>query len=853
MKKMITKQYRFQAMGLLALLTMCGNSAAYAQEETIDVTDQIDLVQISAAEWTFTMPESSITAEVEYDDAVASVTKKVGEATSTKLFANIYDAIDAAGEGDVVRLCTNICITKEDDPCETGQLPIEIGTAEAPLTLDLNGYTLSFPDGGFIDVQPRGYLKISDSAGGGKVTGAERFAVWVNYGGYMIVEGGCLETTNTTGDPREKSAVYNQGVIFTGGGTISGTVYGIYNEGLVNLGKGKIKASEGVGIEGDGEIAMLDLPVFDCYIYDISLAEDKLIYYSGWVYGVPEKKIVVSLANAEQKTFTYGYNMRTADGGMTDPSEVFSVSGISDKRIGFIDSEMRTEAGIADLTEITFPAGNSTYFDERALALDEENENLKFYTVTGVNDKSVELTEIKGKKFSENMPLIVSNTSGRAIKARMVTARYMMANSFLIDVQKDMNGKNVYPGFEGTNEAKEQIDKMDGFEYYGFNGEDFVPLSNFGPVAAHRCWLGIGEFPNFDEGEEEEGEEGGLVGARRLSVIWPESAAKGSTEGTDVYPITRANEAQLHGTIAFSVGGTTLTSGNENVSEGETVTITVTPATGYVVQSITAKPSMTTSQMKVRGNIMNNVALTSAGANKWTMTMPAANVEFAVTYAKTALDPTNILTLENLQLLGLTPDALKALLKNIPTNILFGLIDGTVPLTTLLTIIGNTDEGKLIINAGYDLTMVMKNLKRGDVIQFLFDLDPNLAALLMTNPNLLRDITPPAGNARSRTLLNDLKLFSGRFYMVTEDCDLHLRIGAQNAPVTIGGIIIIRTPGDANGDGKVNMADVVEMVNAMNNNASIKFNLYNANMDKKGWITQEDIDEVVKIILNSTE
>lgn len=844
---MITKQYRFQIMGLLALLTMCGNSAAYAQEETIDVTDQVDLVQISAAEWTFTMPECSVTAEVEYEDAVASVTKKVGGATSTSLFANIYDAIEAAGEGDVVRLCADISISKEDDPCETGQLPIVIGTAEAPLTLDLNGYTLSFPDGGFIDVQSWGYLKITDSTGGGKVTGVERFAVWVNYGGYMIVEGGRLETTNTTGDPREKSAVYNQGVIFTGGGTISGKVYGIYNECLVNLGKGKIEATEGVGIEGDGEIAMLDLPVFDCYINDINLAADKLIYYSGWVYGVPEKKIVVSLANAEQKTFTYGYNMRTADGGMTDPSEVFSVSGISDKRIGFIYTGMRTEAGIADLTEITFPAGNSTYYDERALALDEEIENLKFYTVTAVNDKSVELTEIKGKKFSENMPLIVSNTSGKAITAQMVTARYMMANSFLIDVQEEMNGKYVYPGFEGTNEALDEIYQMEGFEYYGFNGEDFVPLSNLGPVEAHRCWLGIGEFPSYDEGNDEVG---GVAGARSLSVVWPEGSAKGSTEGSVVYPITRANDAQAHGTVAFSVGGTTLTSGNENASEGQAVTITVTPATGYVVESITAKPSMTTSQMKVRGNIMKDVALTSAGANTWTMTMPAANVELAVKYAKTAVDPTNILTLDNLQLIGLTPEAILALINKIPGNILFGLINGTVSLDALASIIGATDEGKLIINAGYDLEMVMRNLKSGDVIQFLFDLDPNLAALLMKNPNLLRDITPPAGNARSRRISTN-NIYSGRFYLVLVDCDLHIKIGAQDAPVTFDGIII-RKPGDANGDGKVNIADVVEMLNEMdpNKQPSSKFKLQNADMDGDQKITQDDIDKVVNIILN---
>ena len=848
MKKMITKQYRFQIMGLLALLTMCGNSAAYAQEETIDVTDQVDLVQISAAEWTFTMPECSVTAEVEYEDAVASVTKKVGGATSTSRFANIYDAIEAAGEGDVVRLCADISISKEDDPCETGQLPIVIGTAEAPLTLDLNGYTLSFPDGGFIDVQSWGYLKITDSTGGGKVTGVERFAVWVNYGGYMIVEGGRLETTNTTGDPREKSAVYNQGVIFTGGGTISGKVYGIYNECLVNLGKGKIEATEGVGIEGDGEIAMLDLPVFDCYINDINLAADKLIYYSGWVYGVPEKKIVVSLANAEQKTFTYGYNMRTADGGMTDPSEVFSVSGISDKRIGFIYSvmNMNFEAGIADLTEITFPAGNSTYFSSSALALDEENENLKFYTVTAVNDKSVELTEIKGKKFSENMPLIVSNASDKAITAQMVTANMMMANSFLIDVQKDMGIKTVYPGFEGTEDELDEIYQMEGFEYYGFNGEDFVPLSNFGPVEAHRCWLGIGEFPSYDEGNDEVG---GVAGARSLSVVWPENTTKGSTGASGTCNLTRATSAQEHGTIAFSVGGTTLASGSENASAEQTVTITVTPATGYVVKSITATPSMTTGQMRVRGSLLNDVALTSAGLNTWTMEMPAANVEFAVTYTKTAVDLNNILTLENLTLIGLTPDAIIKLINKIPANILFGLINGTVPLETLAKIIGATDEGQLIINAGYDLKMVMKNLKKGDVIEFLFDLDPDLAALLMTNPNLLKDITPPTGKSRVRAFDHQHIILPYHTYSVLEDCDLTLDVMAKDGQIIMNGITK-GIQGDANGDGVVNIADVVEMVNAMNLKPSTRFNLLNADVNGDKKITQEDIDKVVNIILN---
>ena len=55
--------------------------------------------------------------------------------------------------------------------------------------------------------------------------------------------------------------------------------------------------------------------------------------------------------------------------------------------------------------------------------------------------------------------------------------------------------------------------------------------------------------------------------------------------------------------------------------------------------------------------------------------------------------------------------------------------------------------------------------------------------------------------------------------------------------------------GDANDDVRVNAADLVEMVNAKNGNASDKFVLKNADIDGSGDITQEDIDAVVKIIM----
>ena len=55
--------------------------------------------------------------------------------------------------------------------------------------------------------------------------------------------------------------------------------------------------------------------------------------------------------------------------------------------------------------------------------------------------------------------------------------------------------------------------------------------------------------------------------------------------------------------------------------------------------------------------------------------------------------------------------------------------------------------------------------------------------------------------------------------------------------------------GDANDDLKVDATDLVEMVNAKNDNASAKFVLKNADIDGNGNITQSDIDAVVKIIL----
>ena len=58
-----------------------------------------------------------------------------------------------------------------------------------------------------------------------------------------------------------------------------------------------------------------------------------------------------------------------------------------------------------------------------------------------------------------------------------------------------------------------------------------------------------------------------------------------------------------------------------------------------------------------------------------------------------------------------------------------------------------------------------------------------------------------------------------------------------------------KTPlmGDANDDGKVNVADVVEVVNAKAGNPSASFSMTNADVDGNGSISEA---EIVKIIMD---
>lgn len=99
-----------------------------------------------------------------------------------------------------------------------------------------------------------------------------------------------------------------------------------------------------------------------------------------------------------------------------------------------------------------------------------------------------------------------------------------------------------------------------------------------------------------------------------------------------------------HGTIKFKVGS----NNNANYAqEGETVTVTITPATGWAVKEPSGQwiAAVAAARSQAPIDLLNEVELTPAGQNKWTFTMKRANVEISATYKK-LLTNTDITTFD---------------------------------------------------------------------------------------------------------------------------------------------------------------------------------------------------------------
>ncbi len=87
-----------------------------------------------------------------------------------------------------------------------------------------------------------------------------------------------------------------------------------------------------------------------------------------------------------------------------------------------------------------------------------------------------------------------------------------------------------------------------------------------------------------------------------------------------------------HGTITFKVDGEAA----ENAAEGKTVTVEITPETGWAVNEPSGQWYAAEANAPRRADIdlLGSITLTPAGTNQWTFTMERANAEISATYKK---------------------------------------------------------------------------------------------------------------------------------------------------------------------------------------------------------------------------
>ena len=127
---------------------------------------------------------------------------------------------------------------------------------------------------------------------------------------------------------------------------------------------------------------------------------------------------------------------------------------------------------------------------------------------------------------------------------------------------------------------------------------------------------------------------------RIISLLALVMTVMGASAQAASYALTVAESDDSHGSIAFTVGGQSV----GTAAAGATVTVTVTPETGWALKTLTAETYMTGGEMRTRTrgigdnpptvSILGDVTLTpvEGNPNQFTMTMPSANVRFSADY-----------------------------------------------------------------------------------------------------------------------------------------------------------------------------------------------------------------------------
>ena len=695
---------------------------------------------------------------------VVATVKSTGQQQPVE-YTDLEAAFAAAKDNDEITLLANCNLVADDT--HTGKLVVGNGTDPINVKFDLNGHkveglpneqTVSVDE--LITVTTKAYLTIVDVTGSGIIATSGETAI-LNVG-VLTLSGGEVRGS--------KYGIYSQGNVAISGGSVIGDDCALYVEqGMANISGGYFNAGD-VGIFSQSNLYFLGLPTFGLNPADISLAQDKKIEFNSGSYAVPANKIRVKLANEAPYMFTSNYKVVTdAADNPIDPEDVFVSVDYGEGVIGYVHDSyyMTDEAGIAEQTTVTFPAGTSIYFDSRALALHEKKDNLKFYGIKGLTGSTVQLGEFTSKKFGEHSAVIVSNTSDDPITAQMVVAfEGPMASSFGNAANADLGVQDFPPVFlDGTDVDLTKIIDPDvfpaGYEVFGFSDNRFLFLDHDAGAAAHSGWL-VADMSKVPD-----------IGY--LTILWPDGKTTGELIAMDS-PVNLENNGT---TQAYY------------------------PLTNDVALKIVSGPKNAYSS----GVYLNRVMLGVAKSEP----------EF-----KSAL----ILGCQE------TNKGKKAVLKVAKKQLQGGKLQLATVLqkgTTLMIIVKG---GKLKLSSSQ-----IRNLKR-----------------LLKKEGIKVTKIKTVSATRAATLDDDdeeLVLDPDVEYEVLEDCNLFFDVEFDDDAdeLEIEGVTF-RNPGDANGDDKVDAADIVEMENAKAGNPSERFVHLNADIDDDDDITDDDVDVVVDLIVD---
>ena len=468
-----------------------GYAAAFTSGDPAKTVDPADVFTISGANIVLAGGEA-----VAYDTTkplVAYNTASDGSLTGlyaqngndiTTDAAALTKAFNALADGTTLTLCKDV---NGGENC----LYIDKGTADKPVTIDLNDYKItSKSDYSVLQIGEDGDTSPTVIIKNGTIENShtETGRAITSYGNITLSDASIAGIL----------AIYNVGALTVSGGTIEGKVgFAIYNDPTATsctIGAATIKSDNNVGIRADSNVTFTAWPTFSGNSTDITLTGSaKIVLGDGFAVPATEfNKIKVSADGNAPLTITSGYAAHCKDdqSNVIDPTSVFAWSGGGNYILVLDDNEVVKKM---PTVTVTLPAGLSTYYNNIGMrVVDSHADGVKMYAVSAVSDNQVVLKEITRRAIPAYTPVIISNSGTAALVCTFEEAATSAREGDFVQMfYNDLGGATLAEAFKGTATNITAYEPANGATLYGLNGEAFVKIDGTPNIDAHRCWLEI--------------------------------------------------------------------------------------------------------------------------------------------------------------------------------------------------------------------------------------------------------------------------------------------------------------------------------------------------------------------------